>query len=293
MGEINVKNPNNKNYVVIAILLQSALIIMFNTSILNAYSLEQLKGNIPVYNLTIIITSFLIVVSLIKIREYESKNIELKITQNNLRSIEELLTLLRTERHEYVTNLQSIEALLFLEEYKELTEYVKGVSSNYRLNSEIIKVGNPALSAIISRKREEAKEKGVSFYTSFKRKIDSIQLSSWELCSIFSNIIQNAIEACATVTGEKWIKLTIDGNVDYYIITLENTGQIVSNIINELLEAGVSTKDSITRGYGLYICNSIINSAKGTIAFGNTSNDTVIFTIKLPREVYYFDSQVV
>ena len=266
---------------------------MFNTSILNAYSLEQLKGNIPVYNLKIIITSFLIVVSLIKIREYESKNIELKITQNNLRSIEELLTLLRTERHEYVTNLQSIEALLFLEEYKELTEYVKGVSSNYRLNSEIIKVGNPALSAIISRKREEAKEKGVSFYTSFKRKIDSIQLSSWELCSIFSNIIQNAIEACATVTGEKWIKLTIDGNVDYYIITLENTGQIVSNIINELLEAGVSTKDSITRGYGLYICNSIINSAKGTIAFGNTSNDTVIFTIKLPREVYYFDSQVV
>lgn len=283
----------NKNYVVIAILLQSTIVIIFNSTILNSNSLEILKRNIPVYNILVVLTTFLIIISLIKIREYESKKIELKLTQKNLKSIEELLTLLRTERHEYVTNLQSIESLVYLEEYQELGDYIKGLSSIYRANSEIIRIGNPALSVLVSAKREDAKQKGIKFYIDSKRKIEATQLNSWELCSIFSNIIQNAIDACEKSTDKKWIRLIIDSDINNYVIKVENTGQISQEIIDKIFEAGVTTKDSKARGYGLYICNALINKYEGSIEYENTDTGTVLCTLKLPREEYYIDTKVV
>lgn len=284
---------SNKNYVLIAVLLQSAFIVMLNTAILNADSLENLKRNIPIYNIAIIIISILIVVSLIKIRDYESKAHEHKETKKNLKAIEELLILLRTERHEYLTNIQSIEALIYLEEYKELTDYVRGLSSNYRVNSEIIRIGNPALSALVNTKREEAKEKGIDFYINSKIKIEIVQLNIWELCSIFSNLLQNAIDACETVTDKKWIRLSIVRDTNNYTVKFENSGQISLDVIDKILKAGITTKNSKARGYGLYICNTILNNYKGTMKYENTIKNTVIFTVEIPREEQYIDTKIV
>lgn len=284
---------HNKNHVVIAILVQAIVMILYNTTVLRATSLEILKRNIPIYSASVILTTFIIIFSLIRLREYELKNLELDLTKKNLKSTEEILKLLRTERHEYVTNLQSIEALLYLEEYQELTDYVKGLGSVYRANSEIIRIGNPALSVLLSAKREDAKEKGIKFYIDCKRKIESTQLNSWELCSIFSNIIKNAIDACEKTTNEKWIGLSIDTYENDYIIKLENTGQIPQEIMDDIFEAGVTNKDSKARGYGLYIIRSIIDKYRGSIVHENTNSGTVICTVKLPREEYSIDTKVV
>ncbi|MCC5911714.1 MAG: GHKL domain-containing protein, partial [Clostridiaceae bacterium] len=195
---------------------------------------------------------------------------------------EELITLLRTERHDYISHIQSIEALLYLEEYEELSDYVKGIATEYRVISQIVRVGHPAFTAILNTKREVAKEKGIDFIIDCRHKMDNIELNSWELNSLFSNLIENAIESAALEPKRKKINLIIDRLDDNFIISIENSGRLDDNLLASLYEPGISTKGSTARGYGLYICKNILDKYKGNIEAKNTKNQTVVFTITLP-----------
>ncbi|MCC5911829.1 MAG: GHKL domain-containing protein, partial [Clostridiaceae bacterium] len=195
---------------------------------------------------------------------------------------EELITLLRTERHDYISHIQSIEALLYLEEYEELSDYVKGIATEYRVTSQIVRVGHPALTAILNTKREIAQEKGIDFIIECRHKIDNIELNSWELNSLFSNLVENAIESASLESERKNINLIIDRLDNDYIIIIENSGQLDDSLLESLYEPGISTKGSSARGYGLYICKNILDKYKGSIEAKNTNNHTVVFTITLP-----------
>lgn len=283
----------NKFILLATMLFQTIIILTFNTSILAANSLVYLKRNIPLFNIAIIATTFLVIMSFRKISEYEAKQSELNFIKSYINSVEDILSILRTERHDYICHIQSIQALLFLQEYDELTSYIEGLTKNYRTINQIIRVGNPILTAIINTKREVAQEKGISFIIECKHMFGSIRLTSWELSSLFSNLIENAIEATASESKEKWIKLTLDCRNNEYIIQIENPGVIGNDIFNYLFEIGVSTKDSLTRGYGLHICKKIIDKYNGDMQVKNTSKQTVLVTIKLPKGVGEYGSKAI
>ncbi|SNT22011.1 Sensor_kinase_SpoOB-type, alpha-helical domain [Anaerovirgula multivorans] len=282
------------NYIIIStILFQGILILLFTSSILRAYSLEILKKNIPFINIVIIATTILIIISFKRLRLYEARQIELKLIKTNMEAVEKLITILRTERHDYIAHIQCIQALAYLEEYEELAEYVQGISTNYRVTNQMIRVGHPALTALLNSKREVAQEKGINFTINCRYKLDTISISAWELCSLVSNLIENAIEAACMTAGEKWIQFTIDYYENSYVLEIENTGQIDFELINILYEPGTSTKDSVARGYGLHICKKILEKYQGTIEFKNTHSNTVIFTVRLPRGEYNYDSKAI
>jgi sensor histidine kinase regulating citrate/malate metabolism len=154
-------------------------------------------------------------------------------------------------------------------------------------------VGHPALTALLNSKREIVQEKGIYFHIDCRHKIDIIEWTSWELCSLFSNLIENAIEAVTSIIGEKWIRLTMDDQDDSYMIEIENPGQIEQEVIDTLHEPGVSTKDSVGRGYGLHICKKIVDKYSGTIEFKNTKKNTVVFTVRLPRGENNYDTKAI
>lgn len=290
---MNKLRNTSKHIILSTILLQGILILLFTSSISTAISLETLKKSIPFINIAIIITTILIVISFRRIGEYEAKQIELKLMKTNIQAVEELITLLRSERHDYITHIQSIQALAYLEEYKELSKYLQGISEDYRITNQIIRVGHPALTALLNSKREVIQQKGITFNIECKYKLESTRLNSWELCSLVSNLIDNAIEATAIFDGERWIKLSIDLYDNNYVLEIENTGSIDSKIIDVLYELGVSTKDSPARGYGLPICKKILDKYDGRIEFMNTKKNTVKFIVKLPRGEFSYDKKII
>lgn len=276
-------------------LFQSMVIIILNFLILNSVTLNVIKESIFFFYILIIVTAITTVfmfISLKKFSYYEKKEAEFRLMKTNMGNTEELIKLLHSQRYDYLTHIQAIGALLYLEEYEELTSYLKGISKENRFTSEIVRLGHPALTALINVKREIAREKGIFFYVKCKRKIYNIDIHSWDLCSLFSNLIENAIEASLMTEGKKWIKLIVDYCNNNFIFKIENTGQIEENIMKDLFKQGNTTKSSAGRGYGLYISKKIVDKYEGRIDIKNTDEDTVVSTIILSGKVGNYGKEV-
>lgn len=287
-----LKNEANKYILITTILLQSVLIILSNVAILGATSLDRLKSNIIVFNILIIIATFLVFLSLKQVTYYHQRNVELKTLKCNMSQIEELINLLRSERHEYLTHMQSIGALTYLEEYEELKEYLKEISFEYRQTNELIRVGNPALTALINTKKEIATKKGILLYVKCHKKINSSLIRTWELCSLLSNLIENAMESCISSEDNRWIKVIIDSTESDLVFKIENFGKIEEHIAPKIFNPGFTSKDSAGRGFGLYICKNIVDKYKGTLEFENTDSGTVQFIVTLPKGDIAYDKKI-
>lgn len=273
-------------------MFQAVVIIMCNMSIYGSASLTALKRSIPFFNILIAITTVLILISMKKLSYYEKKEAEYELIKANMENTEELIKLLYSQKHDYLTHIQSISALLYLEEYEELSRYLKGISKEYRFTNEVVRFGHPALTALIYAKREIAREKGILFHVKCKHKIGNIEIASWDLCSLFSNLIENALEAASMIQGKKWVRVMVDYQNNDFIFNIENTGHIEDEIMSKLFSLGITSKISAGRGYGLYISKKIVDKHNGSIDIKNTNHGTVISTIRLPGEAGKYDKKV-
>lgn len=276
-------------------LFQAIIISILNGIIWNSNTLNIIEENIffnYILTVIIVITTTLIFISLKKFSYYEKKEAEFKLIKANMKNTEELINLLHSQRLEYLTHIQSIGALVYLEEYEELSKYLKGISKNYRFNGGIISAGHPALTALINAKREIAREKNIFFYTRIKQKLNCMNIPSWDLCILFSNLIENAIEAASMTEGKKWMKVVIDYYNNNFVFEIENTGQMENNIMKNLFKQGNTSKASSGRGYGLYISKKILDKYDGSIDIKNTDIGTVLCTVTLPREVGNYNEEV-
>ncbi len=264
-------------------LIQSILLIILDFTIMNASLLENVKDSIPIFNVAIAVTTVLMLVSFKKANTYVKKETELELLKMHMENTEDLLNLLRAQRHEYLTHIQSIESLIILNEYEELDEYVRGISKEYRITNEIVRLGNPILTAVINTKKEIAEKKGILFHVKCKTKVALNGINGWELSSIVSNLIENAIEEVAN-QEEKWIKITIGYHNEDFMFEIENTGQLDEKIQKNVFEPGTSSKSAAGRGYGLFIVKNIVEKYNGSIECMETQEDSVKFRILLPSE---------
>lgn len=265
---------------------------MNNSNILNI-----VKNGVPILNMIMIVPFSLTIFSFVAMKKldyYVEKEAELKLVKANMENTEELITILNAQRSDYLAHLQSISALIYLEEYEELSKYLKGITKEYNYTNEIIRFGHPALTALINTKREIAREKGIFFYTKVNYEIEDIEISSWDLCSLISNLIENAIEGVLTDEGKKWIKIIVNYKYGNYVFEIENKGHIDEAVMQKLfVEPGITTKASTGRGYGLYLSQKIVDKYGGNIDVNNTDYGTVISTVRLPGEVRNNDKKVI
>lgn len=231
--------------------------------------------------------TFFVIFSIKKTNEYRYKEIENKLLKNHLNNTKSLLTLFRTQRHSYINHIQTIKAMIYLEEYDDLIDYLEGVSQEYRSVSELIRVGNPALTALLNIKKEIAEKKGINLYIKCKHKSNFEWIKPWDLCDMVGNLIDNAIEATMFITNsKKWIKVKIDRSENKHVVQIENVGKLDKNIaIADLFKPGISTKSAVGRGYGLHIVKQIVEKYNGTVSIEETENKTVLVTLVLPERV--------
>jgi sensor histidine kinase regulating citrate/malate metabolism len=134
------------------------------------------------------------------------------------------------------------------------------------------------LDAILQDAANISEESGIRF-SAVAHLPESISLAELDMVRVFSNVIDNAIEACNKVSGsERFIEITSSGNKDWAII-------VISNSFNgELLwKDGVlkTTKKSTDfHGLGLRIVRETIEGLGG-LMFVDTDQDNRIFIMKL------------
>ncbi|MGL5650793.1 MAG: sensor histidine kinase [Paraclostridium sp.] len=183
--------------------------------------------------------------------------------------------------HDMNNHMENIRSLKNSSE--DVNEYINNIEDEVKNNKNIYNTGNALLDIILYEKSKDCIKNNIYFNVGIDFSkcefIDMIDISS-----IFSNLIDNAIEACNKIDDnniEKYI--TIKGTFikSYYVVRCENSKTnkvIIRN--NKIL---TSKKDKFLHGIGLDSIKSSIKKYNGELKIKN-SKFKFITSIHIPFE---------
>lgn len=154
---------------------------------------------------------------------------------------------LRRVKHDMANQLIAIKSYLDNADISGGQQYVAGLTDQLQYISPSINTGNNALDAILSTKKSLAESKGIVFNIEI-RISERLPLDAKDLCIIFGNALDNAIEACDRLPEnvEKRIDLLLVQDAHSLFCTLSNTAPA-----NNDRRFTTSKTDTINHGFGL------------------------------------------
>lgn len=176
-------------------------------------------------------------------------------------------TLLRHMRHDFHNLLISLRYLIANKENEKAIEYIDNLSKERLSSRDRIKTGNLILDGLLAHKIEIADANDIRISAS----VDFSSLNSIEntdLCIIFGNLLDNALEACKQVhDGTRFINLRGRQVGETMIYVIENS---FSGKISFAGDIPVTTKtDKRLHGLGLNSVKLTMDKYAGTVAFSS------------------------
>ena len=151
-------------------------------------------------------------------------------------------------------------------ENQRAIDYMSKLTDSYKnmQNNSITK--NKVIDSIISNLIEECKQKNIKLNLDIKLP-EEIAITDIDLCIIFSNLIDNAIEACEKLNNcsQKFINIKSNIAGSYMYMSIENSynGQISKNGI----EFTTWKKNKKFHGVGLENVRITVNKYKGMLKY--------------------------
>lgn len=180
-------------------------------------------------------------------------------------------------RHDMRKHMRAIYDLAGQEGKDELRGYVERICGKFEMPESAVTVGNATADAVINRFAEMFSQKNIEFIVSGHLPSDCF-VDAFDLCTIFSNILENAMEASEKcVEGFRRVKLQIRYDAEMIFILEENyfAGEIQRK--SGLLKT--SKQEKTGHGYGV---QNVIDSAKnysGTVEYIENGNCFQIFIV--------------
>lgn len=185
-------------------------------------------------------------------------------------------------RHDVMNNLTCVSALLQDGKKEEAEQYLSDMLGEIRAFSPKVVTGDEMLDCIISVKWERMEEEGIGF------EVDGVldRGLNWEpidICTVFSNALDNAIEACQKVSGEKAILLSLKRTKNFYYIEMKNSVNKELININEVRNGKLFTtkKDKDIHGFGLESIRKILQNHNGELEL-DTEEGYFVLRIIIP-----------
>lgn len=173
---------------------------------------------------------------------------------------------IRSLRHDMQSHMNALSYFSKEKEWKKLQEYIEEVNENAeKVRPYTVNVNHGFINAIL----EDSlfREPEISFSCEGKIPAD-IQIDDFDLCTIFSNLIRNAVEACNRLPkdAEKWIYLKLYMLQDNLYIRMENP--VMSEVNVQKLERNTSKEDKKNHGFGIYNIKNAVEKYQGEVSFG-------------------------
>ena len=161
------------------------------------------------------------------------------------------------------------EALVMLEEERQ---------NLYKATDQIISydTGNGIVDAILMDKQQKSAHKNISI--NFSGYVPSGGLSSTDLCIIFGNTLDNAVEACERLPSDAQKTVTVSSQCSsgFAFITISNPVSDDVPIKNGRIET--TKEDSSLHGYGLYSLRQTVKKYDGELKL---SSENKTFTVNI------------
>lgn len=177
----------------------------------------------------------------------------------------------RKQRHDFRGHLIVMQNYVNNKNFDLLETYMSELYENYVLSDNSIHVNNEAADSVLNYFANRARQEDMDFRCEGKFRTE-ISMSSFQLCTCFYNLLNNAIEACRKIKdGERSILVKIKSFRGTFILIVENT---VSEPVDKAYWAtGLSSKrDASTHGFGLMNVRAVVEELDGRIIFKNIEN---------------------
>jgi two-component system cit operon sensor histidine kinase CitA len=192
---------------------------------------------------------------------------------------------LRIMRHEQLNRMTTLSGLLHMGRYEEAIHYIQAQSEHAQELLDFIssRFHSPTLCGLLLGKASRAREKGVqlSFDPACRMASPFAPLAEAELISIIGNLLDNAIEA--TQRAPRAGEVLLQAECARADRRSGRSGVGITPALRErIFERGITTKTCGDHGIGLYLIDSYVSQAGGTIEVADNMPRGAIFSLFIP-----------
>ena len=236
---------------------------------------------IQVFTVVLVVLSLITIIVLL-INSISKKHFEqnAELLEEKMRSqlkyyimLDEKDTEMRKFRHDFRKHMMCVISMLEEGSFSDAENYIRKLTNKFNETVPSYKTGNYIADSILSDKAQECKDKGIIF--KFTGVIPEKNLNPLELCTILSNSLDNAIEACTKISGMPTkIRMASDFKNNYWYVKIANTSSSDIKIRNNNV---LTTKsDPLNHGFGLQNIKDVVNKHKGEFKIAQNDGDFIL-----------------
>lgn len=272
--------------------LQTLMIIFL---IVSLSFVSSYRSNITLYNIFLVtIYSLFLALSIIDFKERERLQAiqnRFKVQDEYISNMENILTIIRREKHDFSNHLNTILAMCTLNKpdtVQKVGIYIKKLSVKLINAYHFYNTGNDYVDGMLAVKSNIAFEHGIHFDVAFETSLKNLYISDCDITSIIGNIIDNAFDAIIAAgdsEGKTVYISTFEDGMGYCVSIFNNGPVIADKDIGRIFNSGYSTKSSEKpdHGFGLYIVQQLVHRYNGIITVASTEERTE-FLIRFMRD---------
>jgi len=228
-----------------------------------------------------------VVVSIILVRNLfllERQEKHIKLQEFYFERLQELVTVTRAQRHDFVNHLQAVYALIKTGQTGKAQDYIETLYDDVRISGELMHLNIPQLSALLLVKMGIASLKNISFTVEIESNLKRLQIEPIELNSVIGNLVDNALEAVEPLTADKReVTLRIFETGNHFVFQTINPGFIKKDLMAKIFEPDFSTKRG-ERGIGLASVKSVVEMNRGKILVSSGQDRGTKFTVMFSKK---------
>lgn len=174
--------------------------------------------------------------------------------------------------HDLNNHLNVLYHILDDEHVEEAKEYIKEISKPIRRLFNMVWTGIDVVDVVINSKLQRMQELHIESDINVELPENS-NISSNDLCTILSNIIDNAIEATEQLSENKWIHITMR-RINYFLfIKVVNSCNDVKKF--EMLP-NTTKENKVFHGWGLQSVSDVVKKYEGTFDCVNEKGEFIV-----------------
>lgn len=184
-------------------------------------------------------------------------------------------------RHDWNNHAMVLQEMLHQGKVEEASLYFEKLYSNTVRPVHKVITGDEIVDMVLSIKQGILEEEHIQVIYEGKP-VDLSFMEHVDICTVFSNLVDNAIESCRQVTGDRYLRIKVTRNEHLLLVVLENSKKEQGEILTrELPETTKENKKE--HGFGLKNVQEIVKKYSGEMKV-EQQKDTFAVRLLFPRE---------
>lgn len=205
---------------------------------------------------------------LLSLLEKESEMQKLRIvqerTQNQMnlyQSMKERYEQQRRFWHDYKNQLNCIQGMIENGQMQEAVKYISGLTGRGGQDEMCVNTNHAVVNVMLNRKYQEACDKGIVM-TMLAGDLSELAISDEDIVTLLGNLLDNAIEACEKLEGDKVIQFKMVAEEGELVLSVRNPVKEPVRIKDNRIMT--SKRNKAQHGIGLLNVDSVIRKNNGT-----------------------------